>query len=82
MRLRSVYFVWYGKILIWEDRKFHIPSWAGALTLLYRSIAGVCYGLLYGLSLYVSLVTCTTQKRLPSGSSNTMKSSSGLYLRG
>ncbi len=29
-----------------------------------------------------SLVTCTTQKRLPSGSSNTMKSSSGLYLRG
>jgi hypothetical protein len=25
-----------------------------------------------------SLVTCTTQKRLPSGSSNTMKSSSGL----
>jgi hypothetical protein len=28
------------------------------------------------------LVTCTTQKRLPSGSSNTIKSSSGLYLRG
>ena len=30
--------------LIWEDRKFDRPSWAGALTLLYRYFPGVVYG--------------------------------------